>query len=115
MERQTIHGSNIVDLISDLSRDWKKTPVTGWNRIKQELQTINFPRSLIINKQRLADLDNIPLTPRPEGSPAGTSFASDRSKLINRGTLRSRTGRIRKNSYKVSKSVSYTHLTLPTS
>ena len=77
-----------MDLIADLSRNWKKGPVKGWNEIKQELQTINFPRSLILNTRRLADLDNIPMTPRPDSSPSGTSYASDKFKRVTRGRIR---------------------------
>ena len=55
---QPLQGSNIVDLVSDLARDWKKKPIPGWDVIKRELQGVNFPRSLIHNKQRLQDWDN---------------------------------------------------------
>ena len=56
IDGEAVVGSSIVDLISDLTREWKKPPITGWHKIKQELQAINFPKSLIQNKQRLFDL-----------------------------------------------------------
>lgn len=80
IDGETVPGSNIVDLISDLSRDRKKPAIRGWSEIKHELQLLHFPRTLIRNKQRLADLDDIPVTPKPETNPTGTSFASDRVK-----------------------------------
>src|ERR1700755_259145 len=80
IDDETVEGSNISDLISDLTREWKKPPITGWHKIKQELQTINFPKSLIQNKQRLSDLENIPYIPRPSISSPSSSFASMRSK-----------------------------------
>lgn len=54
-----IVGSNIIDLISDLVRNWRRNPITGWPIIKQKLRTINFPKSLILNQDRLADLENV--------------------------------------------------------
>src|SRR5678816_1488426 len=88
IDDEIVKGSNIVDLIADLSRDWKKRAVTGWPTIKQELQTINFPRSLILNTRRLADLDDIPKTPRPDSSPSGMSYASDKFKRVVKGRIR---------------------------
>lgn len=59
-----IKGSNIVDLISDLTRNWLRNPVTGWPVIKQKLRVINFPKSLISNQNRLMDLEDVFSLPR---------------------------------------------------
>lgn len=78
IDGQPVIGSNIVDLISDLVKNWKRGPITGWPIIKQKLRTINFPRSLILNQNRLSDLEKVFSTPMSLSSPSPTP--SSRSK-----------------------------------
>lgn len=81
IDGQPIIGSNIVDLISDLVRTWKRDPITGWPIIKQKLRTINFPRSLISNQNRLNEIEKVFSSPRPVITPTLES----RSKRTHKG------------------------------
>ncbi|KAL7639170.1 UNVERIFIED_CONTAM: hypothetical protein RMT77_010704 [Armadillidium vulgare] len=89
-----IPGSNIIDLISDLVRNWCRSPVTGWPIIKQKLRNINLPRSLILNTIRLEELENVQDMPETLASniPRAMTSSDNPPLMLTRA-------RVRKNPY----------------
>lgn len=94
IDDKPIPGSNIIDLISDLVRNWRRSPVTGWPIIKQKLRNINLPRSLILNTNRLEELENVQDIPETLASNIPRAMTSSTTPPL--GLTRTR---VRKNPY----------------
>ena len=94
IDDETIPGSNIIDLISDLVRNWRRSPVTGWPIIRQKLRNINLPRSLILNTIRLEELENVQDIPETLASNIPRAMTSSATPPL--GLTRTR---VRKNPY----------------
>lgn len=69
-----IAGSNIVDLINDLSRERKKNPPIGSDIFLKKLIEENIPKEIIVNKKRLGLLEEGDVFASPQApSPAKNS------------------------------------------
>ena len=99
--------TNILDLVIDLSRRWKRPPPKGWSMLLHKLANSNFPKTLIVNNKRRDELVTYPtrtarttsdafqtasvepidtprtgrgLTPKPRAAPYPRSTAEQRRK-----------------------------------
>lgn len=74
VEDATIPGSNIVDIVADLARRWKRNAPIGWYEIRSNIKRKpGFPKSVIVNHERLADLYRLP----GPSTPARVTSSSD--------------------------------------
>ena len=73
-----IVGSNIVDIINDLSRDRKSDAVIGSEVLLKKLVEQNVPKEVIVNKKRLSLLNDelYAATPRNEPEPSKSTMKS---------------------------------------
>lgn len=87
----TIIGSNIIDLVSDVVRPRKTTDPVGWPQFSTFLKEINIPKEFISNPRRLAYMvRGVVSTPRARQNRALVVRSSPLSRTVRR--LRSQRG-----------------------